>query len=884
MSVWRKLPYLLPSYRRAQERDMQAELESLAAIAERRELGSVTRAAEEARAAWGWTWLEHFYRDVQYAFRTMRQSPGFTATAVLSLALGIGANTAIFSLIDALMLRWLPVRDPQELVQLKMRTARGTPPGETFSYAIVTAFADQEDIFSGVSGFSGTSFSVGPRGSVNRVSGAWVTGDYYETLGLNPAMGRLLTRADDRPGAPPVAVISYGYWERQFARSPEAIGQSVPMNGVPVTIAGVSPAGFVGANVGAIADVTMPVAALPVLDPGAAGLLGPGNFWLRILARPQRSVSIAQAEARLAIVWPQLSERVIDTGWPLARRKAMAESTFEVVPGGTGYTYLRELFRKPLMVLMAVVALVLLIACANVANLLLARAAARQREISVRLAIGAGRGRIIRQLLTESTLLSSLGAVLGICLAWFTSRFLVGILSIGGNSSGSPFAVVLDLNPNWHVLGFTSAVAIATGVLFGLAPAFQSTAAGPSPVLKDDARMTRSRSRLLSSLVSVQVALSLTLLVGAGLFMRTLQNLLNIDPGFRREGVLLVDVDGRPEGYREARLAAFYQELLDRVRQVPGVVSASISSHTPLSGSTWSEAVAPKGQPVPERDNAIFIAAGPNFFTTMQTPLISGREFDARDQGNANVAVVNQTFATRYFQGRNPVGEYLSATVTRPPSDLRIVGVVRDSITAGLRAAPRSTVYVSYFQRAASAGFIANTTLEIRAAGSLSQAASAIRKELQPSFPNAPVEVRALSDQVARTLVQERLMASLAGGFGALGLLLACVGLYGVLAYSVVRRTKEIGVRMALGAQQSRVVWMVARSALVLVAWGIALGLPAAWIASRWVKSMLFGLTPADPTTIAAAALLLGAAGLAAAYFPARRGARVDPMTALRHE
>jgi predicted permease len=345
--------------------------------------------------------------------------------------------------------------------------------------------------------------------------------------------------------------------------------------------------------------------------------------------------------------------------------------------------------------------------------------------------------------------------------------------------------------------------------------------------------MTRSRSRLLSLLVSSQVALSLVLLVSAGLFSRTLQNLLNIDPGFRREGVLLVDVDGRREGYRDARLVAFYQDLLDRVRRVPGVTSASISSHTPLSGSTWSEAVVPKGQPLPERDNAIFIGAGPGFFATMQTPLIAGREFEAHEPGSIHPAIVNQAFAARYFPGRSPVGEYLSATVTRPPSDLQIVGVAKDAITAGLRTVPGPAVYVSYFQRELSGGFFGSSTVEIRAAGSLSTIALAIRKELQPSLPSAPLEVRALADQVERTLLQERLMANLAGGFGVLGLLLACVGLYGLLAYSVVRRTKEIGVRIALGARQSGVLWMVCNGALRLVVLGVAMGIPAAWIASR---------------------------------------------------
>jgi predicted permease len=367
--------------------------------------------------------------------------------------------------------------------------------------------------------------------------------------------------------------------------------------------------------------------------------------------------------------------------------------------------------------------------------------------------------------------------------------------------------------------------------------------------------------------------------VGAGLFARTLQNLLGVDPGFRREGVLLVELDGEREGYRDASLMAFYKRLLDGVRQVPGVVSASIASHTPLNGSSWSEAVVPKGQPLPERDNATFIAAGPGFFPTMRTPLISGRDFDDRDQGSPNVAIVNQAFVARHFPNQNPVGQYLAATVTRPPSDLQIIGVVKDVTTRNLRQPPRPTVYVSYFQRAPR-----TDSLVIRAAGSLSQAASAIRKQLQPSFPNTSLEVLGLTDQVERTLVQERLLANLAGGFGVLGLTLACVGLYGLLGYSVVRRTKEIGIRMALGAQRRGVLWMIARRALRLVAVGVALGLPVAWLASRWLRSMLFGLTPTDPGVIAGAVVLLTMAAMLSAYVPARRATRVDPTTALRHE
>ncbi|MEI9971824.1 MAG: ABC transporter permease [Ignavibacteriota bacterium] len=875
MRLWQKLQYLRPSYRRAQEQDMQAELESLAAMAGPRELGNMTRVAEEGRAAWGWVCLEQFCRDLQYALRTLRHNPGFTATAVLSLGLGIGANTAVFSLIDAITLRWLPVRAPQELVQLSFQPNRGENRGEdAFSYAAVKALADRKDLFAGVFGVSGTTFNVGSPGSVSRVDGAWVTGDYYVTLGVTAALGRLLGREDDREGAPLAAVIGYGYWKSRYAGNPDAIGQALVVNGTRVHVVGVSSPGFTGVNVGSLADITMAVAAVPQISPSFAGALQPGSFWLRTLARPQPGVSVSRTTAHLNAVWPQIADAVVNPEWQAWQRKELADSRFDLRPGGTGISYLRERFGRPLLVLLAVAGLMLLIACANVASLLLARATARRREISVRLAIGAGRGRIIRQLLTESAMLSVVGAGVGVCLAWIGSRFLLATLSGNGD-----LPVTVDLTPNWHILGFASAIALANGLLFGLAPAFQTTALGGSAVLKEDTRVTRSHSRLLSSLVIVQVALSLLLLVGAGLFLRTLQNLLNVDPGFRREGVLAIDLDGQREGYRDQRLTAFYGDLLDRVRSVPGVAAASICSHTPLSGWTWTEAVAPKGQPVPERDNAVFMGAGPDYFTTLQTRILAGREFAPSDRGAANVAIVNQAFAERFFAGRSPLGEYLTATITKPPSELAIVGVVHDSIQDTLRGAPRPMVYVAYFQRASSAD-----SLVIRATGSLSQVASAIRKELQPSFPSTPVEVRPLTAQVEQTLLEERLMAKLAGGFGALGLLLACVGLYGLLAYSVSRRTKEIGVRMALGAQRGAVLWMVAGRALALVAVGVAIGVPVSWTLSQKVQSMLFGLTATDPGVIGTAVVLLSAAGLAAAYFPARRASRVDPMTALRHE
>jgi predicted permease len=833
------------------------------------ELGGVEQAKERVRTYRHGASLDEIGRDVRYACRMFVKSPGFTVIIVVTLALGIGANTAIFSLIDALMLRWLPVRNPQDLVQVRLQArGAGGQGGETFSYAIARALADQTEIFAGVAGFSGAfSFDVGPPGSVSRIPGAMVTGGYYETLGLDPVVGRLLTREDDEPGAPLVAVISYGYWERQLARSVGAVGQTLRINAVPVTIVGVSGRGFVGANVGSIADITMAVAALPQVDPPAAPLLGPGNFWLRVLARPRAGVPVPQATARLNAVWPRISAPVIAPHWPASRRQAIADSVFQLSPGGTGWTYLREVYRKPLFVLMAVVGLVLLIACANVASLLLARASARQREIAVRLAIGAGRGRIVRQLLIESTLLSLIGAAVGVGLAWVSGRFLVNLISTG------PDPIAFDVTPNWHVLGFTSAVAIATGVSFGAAPAFQATRAGPSSALKENARMSGSRSRLLPSLVSAQVALSLVLLAGAGLFVRTLHNLQNLDPGFSAEGVLLVDLEGRR--------TAVPRELLEDVQRLPGVVSASLSTHTPLSGSVWSEPAVPAGQPIPERDNAYFIGAGSRFFATMQIHLLSGREFTDRDSADGPaVAVVNEVFAQRYLANQNPVGQHLWASVRGQRRDLEIVGLVKNTNAAGLRAAPPPTVYVAYAQLTGDFP----TTLAVRAAGPLGRVSSAIQQALQSKLPGAPIDVRPLSAQVEATIVQERMMATLAGGFGLLALTLACVGLYGLLAYSVAQRTKEIGIRMALGAQGTRVVALVLKGGARLVLIGIALGLPAAWAAARWVESMLFGLTPTDPAAIGGAIVLLTTAAQLAAYLPARLASRLDPLTALRHE
>jgi predicted permease len=840
-----------------------AEARRLAAL----ELGGVEQTKERVRTARHGGLLDEVARDVRYAFRTFRRSPGFVTVVVLTLAFGIGTNTAIFSLIDALMLRWLPVRNPQELVQLKMYRPGDTGPGgESFSYAMVRALADEREVFTDLAGFSSFPFTVGGGESVGRVFGVLVTGEYYETLGLNPSAGRLLTRADDEPGAPLAVVISDRYWERQYLRNPGVVGQTITLDGGTATIVGVSPPGFNGATVGWPADITAPIAAFASVNRFVKEISGPGNFWLVTLARPAPGLSRSQANARLATAWSRIGDAVIAPHWPSERRRSFIDSRLELTPGGTGWTFMRALYRKPLIVLMAAVAVVLLIACANVASLMLVRAATRQREIAVRLAMGAGRSRIVRQLLIESTLLSLAAAAVGVLLAWGSSRLLVHSIATG------PIELTFDLTPNRQILGFTALVAVATGMLFGLAPAFHSRRAQLLSALKEDGRGGGSRSRWLSPLIAAQVALSLLLLVGAGLFFRTLRNLQNLDPGFKRDGVLLVQLDGRR--------TPIPVQWLDELRGVPGVISVSVSTHTPLSGSSWSDIAVPKGQPLPKNDTARFVGAGPRFFETMQMRIVAGREFSDRDGAGApRVAIVDQAFARRYFPNQQPLGQYLSTIMNGEQEDLEVVGLAKDANWSGLRRAPAATVYVPYQQ-------LKNvfTTFEMRTAGSLAQTAAGIRRVLQSRLPDTVIEVRPLSAQVDGTMVQERALATLASAFGVLALVLACVGLYGLQTYTVARRTKEIGVRIALGAERQRIIAMVLKSAVGLVSIGVLIGLPAAWAASRWVRSMLFGLKPADPATTASAMLLLLVAALIAAYLPARRASLIDPAVALRDE
>jgi predicted permease len=832
----------------------------------RLEFGSIEKHKDLARAGVGIRMLDDLIGDLRYAMRTFVRNKAFAATAILTLALGIGANTAIFSLMDALVLRWLPVYRPQDLLQVKLAPPGNQTASGTLSYPLAVLFNEQKDVFAGAAGFSANAFTVGSGQSMARVQGAIVTGAFYETLGVRPAVGRLLAPADDAPGAPLAVVLSYGYWERVLGSDPGAVGRAILLNGVPADVIGVSARGFTGANVGRTADVTIAVAALPRLGRQAAGgNLGVGNEWLRILARPRPGVSRTEAIARLSARWPQISAPAIGAQWPGWRKRAIADAKIVLDPGGTGWTGLRARYVKPLRVLMGIVLLVLLIACANVASLMLARATARRKEIAVRLAIGAGRARLVRQLLVESAALSAIGAAAGLLLAASAGRLIVSVIS----TAQSP--IEFDLTPNWHVLVFVAAVTSLTTLIFGIAPALQSTSAEPGHSLKDDVRTGTARSRLLPSLVAAQIALSLMLLIGAGLFVRTLRNLETVDPGFRTEGILLADLDQRSGGVST--------DVLDGVRRIPGVISASMSTHTPLDGWSWGDMAVPAGQPLPDRDTTLFVGASPDFFRTLDIHLLAGREFSARDtRASTPVAIVNEVYAARYFPRDNPIGRHLTAIVRSEPRDLEIVGVARGTSVNGLRKSSPLTVYVPYAQLTGDVP----TTVAVRAAGSFASVASEMTRMLQPLLPNAPLQITPLSSQVAATLTQERMMALLGAGFGLLALALAAIGIYGLLAYAVTQRTRELGIRMALGARRSRVVALVLRGALTPVVVGTAAGLAGASALSRLVESMLFGLKPMDPVATGGAILVLVVVAYVAAYLPARRAAQLDPLIALR--
>ncbi len=867
------------------ERNVAAGMEpGEARYAAQRAFGGVAqiqeRARDERRSAWG----EHLLQDLRYAARQLRKTPGFTSVAVLSLALGIGANTAIFSALDRVLLRPLPVPKADELVRFQwMAGVKGARPetteddrgrtdpetgrriGEVFSLATFEAFRAHHPVLREIFAFTR------PRGFLVEVEGQAaqsergqvVSGGYYAGLGVGAWVGRTLLHEDDRPGAPAVAVISHGFWQRRFGGDVAVVGKTISVNRAPVIIVGVMPPDFVDPiSVYGEQPFSFPLAMLPLLEPDMAAKSKPGYWWIRIMGRLQPGSTAAQAAASL------------QASLEASTRDALTEKNdpprLLVAPGGHGLVEGRWSNANPLLVLTGMAVLVLLAACANVANLLLARGAARRRELAVRLALGAGRGRLMRQLLTESALLAFLGTTLGLLLAWWGGALLPFVGARGGD--------VID----FRVFGFTSAVALLTGIGFGLVPAWRATRVDLTAEFQGGTRQLGrgGPTRLGKSLFILQVAVSLVLLVGAGLFVRTLRNLQALDIGFSRENLLLFYLDVAPAGYKPAQFGEIHRQIAERIAALPGVRSTTYSS-TPLLGNNAGmhyRIEVPGRASASAGEAAMVNRVGQDFFDTLGIPVVLGRALQMEDATpSSQVVVVNQAFVDKFFPGENPLGRRF---VGPPGGEREIVGVTRDVQQATLRTKTLPTVFVPFARNPQGyVHFAVRTTGE---ANVLTPAIRAAVKEIERTLPIG--NVRTQERQIESMVAQERAFARLMSFFGGLALLLVCIGLYGLMSYAVVRRTGEIGLRMALGALPGHALRMILGESLALVLLGVVLGLGGAMAAVRLVANLLYGLSPTDAATYSAVTLLLVLVTLAAAFIPARRAAEVDPMVALRAE
>jgi predicted permease len=800
------------------------------------------------------------FQDLRYAIRALRSSPGFATVAILSLALGIGANTAIFSLIDSVMLKTLPVSHPEELLQVtSLRN------GDIFTNPIWEQIRDRQDVFSGIFAYSLNRYNSASGGEVHYVEGNKVSGRFFETLGVHSVLGRTLTAGDDQRGCPGTAVLSYDFWQRAYGGRADILGKPISLDGHPFSIIGVTQPGFFGVDVGHAAEVMVPICTDAIIMPENNSLDRRGDWWLNIIGRPKLGISPAQCKARLNTLGPEIFRVTVGLNWKPEDQASYLKNSFAAVPAGNGVSYLRSQYRLALLTLMVIVGVVLLIACANVANLLLARGAARQREIAIRMALGSGRARLIRQLLTESLLLSLCGAALGLLFAQWGTRLLVSLLS---NSRSSVF---LDLSIDGRMLGFTTAVAIFTGLLFGLAPAWRATRIQPQSAMKANSRgvLEGSRFGLGKALVMFQVALSLVLVAGAGLMLATFWKLGALDTGFDRRNVLLVRLDLRNANYPPEQRAAVWRQVLDSVRAIPGVRSASISGVTPIAGNTWQEdGLMDSGKVL----HAYLNVVSPKYFETMGTPFLGGRDFDTHDTPQSSmVAIVNETFAKRYG-GLGRTYRLMNGDKLEQP--IEIVGVVKDAKYRSLRQEVPPTAYTADSQEKARLF----TNIELR---SDIDVIPAIKAAIDKSIT---LQFTTLSTQIGESLTREKMLATLSGFFGALALLLAMIGLYGVMSYNVARRRNEIGIRMALGAEQSRVLRMVLGEVAVLIGIGLVAGMAVTLATTRFVSSFLYGLTPNDPRTLGSAAVVLAIVAVVAGYLPARRASRLDPMTALREE
>jgi predicted permease len=831
-------------------------------------------------------------QDIRYGVRMLLKKPGFTLIAVLSLALGIGANTAIFSLLDAVLLRTLPVREPQKLVLFGNGKDQGVTNSfpdssiDLFSYPFYRKVEQRSDLFSGVAGQMSIIWTV--HGFVNgsseieRMGVQLVTGSYFPVLSVNASLGRVLTETDDQTqGGHPVAVVSYAWWQRRLGADPSAIGKTITIDNIAYTIVGVAPKEFFGTTVGAAPDLFVPLAMEKQLPPmHFDGRTDDAFQSLNLIARLRDDVSADQASAGVNLLFKQWLGG-LESRLPAEKKQQNIQNAkIELTPMSRGLSTLREQFSLSLKVLMGVVALVLLIASANVANLLLAHGAARSREFAVRMAVGAGRLRLVRQLFTESALLALLGGFVGVLLAWWGSRLLLVMASDG------PDALPVDVTPNLRILGFTFGVSALCAIGFGIAPALRASRTEPNTSLKGGKSPAVSllRNPLGKTFVVAQVALSLLLLIAAGLFVRTLINLQSIPSGFNQENAVLLQVDTSATGYKgdDPKLPALLNEVEEKVKAVPGVQAASFAFIV-FNQGFWTSIAHSRGDNLADgegrslRNNIV----GPDFFAVMGIPLVQGRTFGPQDTAKSQkVAVVSESMARKFFPDGSPIGKRFGIGRLELPEDIEVIGVVKDAKYGNLKEEFRPMAFYPHSQKPDMLG-----NFVVRFSGPASAVVPQVRQVITQTNRNLAIDdVVSLSEHIGRSLVQQKLVARLASFFGLLALLLACIGLYGVMSYGVARRTNEIGIRMALGARGRGVLWLVLREALVLVVIGLVVGLIVALLITKTAESLLYELKPNDPLTIALATLLLATIAVLAGYFPARRAARVDPMVALREE
>ena len=850
------------------------------------------------------------FQDLRYGLQVLVKNPGFTLVAVLTIAIGVGANTALFSVVDAVLLKKLPVNEPDRLVLLKaswngekfgtggfngsnrLDKATGMTVGTSFPLQTYTRFRQEPGPLSDVFAFASVDMNVNAGGQAEVVSGQVVSGNYYSALGVPAILGRTITDADDYASSAPVAVLSHRFWTKRFNGDPSVIGKQININNVAFTIAGVTPPDFNGTmDVGSTMDVAIPISWEPQISGETSMMRGAGIWWLRLMGRLKPGATLEEAQTALAGPFQQSvlehrAARQLRAQTPLRTLDLKDLPRLGVDSGSQGEMNWRRHFREPFRLLFGVVGLVLLIACANVANLLLVRASSRRRELAVRLALGASRGRLVRQLLTESILLAVAGGALGVLFALWIKDGLLVTTEWGGRQM-SALTPELDL----RVLGFTLGLSLLTGIVFGLVPAMRATRVDLTPALKDSGRgsSASARSWLSKSLVVVQVSVSVLLLIGALLLVKSLRNLKNVEPGFNANNLLLFNVDPSLIGYKEDRLVDLYQQMFARLEAAPGVQAVTFSRHPLLAWSSTTDSVyipndlGPDGKPR-ERDAKLHYIRE-NFLKTMEVPLLSGRTFTEHDDARApKVAIVNKLFSLVYFGDLSPVGKRFSFDPEKP-NEIEVIGMAEDSRYTSQREDVEPTVYLPWRQTLRRVGAM---TFNVRTTGDPLSVVSGIREAVRQVDSNLPISnIRTQLEQANETLSMERLFAKLLSFFGLIAQLLAAIGLYGVLAYSVSQRTHEIGIRMALGANRARVLRMVLRQGMTLTVVGVAVGVGAAFVLTKYVEtltSMLFGIEARDPVTFIAIPLGLTLVALLACLLPARRATRVDPLVALRYE